>query len=102
MWGILVGLVIGALQVVALGILGKMIIGDKLIAKVIGAVLLIMKIAVIVLILCLIANTSLTHLIWTAAGMLVGMITALVVITMRRKAKTVAQGQSDGKDNNYG
>lgn len=102
MWGILVGLVIGALQVVALGILGKMIIGDKPIAKVVGAVLLIVKIAIIVLVLCLIASISLTHLIWTAAGMLVGMIAVLVVSMMRRKAKTAAQGQSDGKDNSHG
>ena len=102
MWGILVGLVIGALQVLALRILGKMILGDKLAAKALGAVLLIVKIAVIVFILYLIANVSLTHLLWTAGGMLIGMIAALAVIMIGGRAKAAAQGDDNGKDNSHG
>ncbi len=101
MWGILVGLVIGALQVLALRILGKMILGDKLAAKALGAVLLIVKIAVIVLILYLIANVSLTHLLWTAGGMLIGMTAALAVIMISGRAKAAAQGGDNGKDNSH-
>lgn len=84
MWGLLIGLAIGVLQVLALTILGKMILGDRASAKLIGAVLLIVKIAVIVLILYLISTISLTHVIFTAVGMLTGLIAALVVLHIRR------------------
>lgn len=103
MWGLFVGVVIGALQVAALGILGKMILGDSISAKLIGALLLMAKIAVIVFILYLIATVSLTHLIWTAAGMLAGLIIALVVTQMRRRTKKAeADSHTDGKDNSDG
>lgn len=85
MWGLLIGLAIGVLQVLALTILGKMILGDRASAKLIGAVLLIVKIASIVLILYLISTISLTHVIFTAVGMLAGLIAALVFLLIRRK-----------------
>ncbi len=103
MWGILVGLAIGALQVVALYKLGKMILGGNPSVKVVGAFLLIVKIAIIVFILCLIANITLMHLIWTAVGMLFGMIAALVVVLhIRHKADTANDSHTDGKDINHG
>ena len=85
MWGLLIGLAIGVLQVLALTILGKMIFGDRASAKLIGAVLLIVKIGAIVLILYLISTISLTHVIFTAVGMLAGLIAALVFLQIRRK-----------------
>jgi hypothetical protein len=98
MWGIFVGLVIGALQVMALGILGRMMLGGNPVAKATGVLLLIAKIAVIVLVLCLIANISWTHLLWTAAGMLVGLIAALALIMLRRRGGSAAGDSMDGKD----
>lgn len=103
MWGLFVGLAIGALQVIALSILGRMILGEKLSAKFIGAMLLLVKIAVIVVILVLIASVSLTHLLWTVGGMLVGMIMTLVVMVIRRKTQRTAAGSyADGKDDSNG
>ena len=100
MWGLFVGLVIGALQVVALGILSKMILGDNTSAKLIGALLLMVKIAIIVLVLYLISTITLMHLIWTAAGMLAGLILTLMIMQVRRSAKSKTTGShKDGKDN---
>lgn len=84
MWGLFVGLAIGVLQVLALTILGKMILGDRASAKLIGGLLLIAKMALIVLILYLISNISLTHVIFTAGGMLAGLTAALAFICLRR------------------
>ncbi len=85
MWGLFIGLAIGVLQVLALTILGKMIIGERASARLIGIFLLIAKIAAIVLILYLISTISLTHVIFTACGMLAGVIAALVFVYMKRK-----------------
>ena len=93
-------MVIGALQVVALGILSKMILGDNSSAKLIGALLLMVKIAIIVLVLYLISTITLMHLIWTAAGMLAGLILTLMIMKERRSAKSkTADSHKDGKDN---
>ncbi len=103
MWGMFVGLVIGALQVVALGILSKMILGSNTTAKLIGALLLMVKMALIVFVFYLISTISLMHLIWTAAGMLAGLILTLVIIQLRRRIKQKAAGSHvDGKDNSDG
>ena len=57
MWGIFVGIVIGVLQVLALTKLGGMIMGDgKSVFKLLGAVLLFIKMAAIVLILYLLST----------------------------------------------
>ena len=103
MWGLFVGLAIGVLQVLALRILGRMILGEKLSAKFIGAMLLLVKIVLIVLILVLIASVSLTHLLYTAGGMLAGMIVTLTIILLRKKPqKTTAGSGADGKDDSDG
>ncbi len=104
MRGLFVGLVIGALQVLALYKLGKMILSRDMAAKLLGVLLMIGKIAVIVVALYLIATVSLTHLIWTAAGMLVGMTAALAAVLhlRRRKEGTANDSHSDGKDISHG
>ncbi len=88
MWGLFVGLVIGFLQVLGLKIFGKMIFGDNDSAKPLGVLLLMVKIALIVFILYLISTVSLTHVIWTAGGMLIGLIATLAVINKRDQKKT--------------
>ena len=91
MWGLLAGFAIGLLQVLALVKLGKMIMGEPLTAKMIGCLLLFIKMAVIVLILYLISTVSLTHLIFAACGMLAGIIAALLLILLyNKKRKKVA------------
>ena len=102
MWGLFIGLALGALQVVGISIFGKMVLGDNVSAKLIGAFLLMVKIAVIVLVLILIANISLTHLVWTVAGMLAGLILTLTIMQARRRKKAAASGHTDGKDSNDG
>lgn len=85
MWGLFVGIAIGILQVLALNILGKMILGDNAAAKMLGALLLMAKIAVIVFIFYLISTVSLTHVIWTAGGLFAGLIAALAFLSKRKK-----------------
>jgi len=103
MWGLFVGLIIGALQVIALNKLGRMILGENISSKLIGAALLLVKIALIVFILYLMASVSLTHLLWTMGGMLLGMTVTLVIVLKRREAQKSATGSStDGKDNSNG
>ncbi len=88
MWGLFVGIIIGVLQVIGLYTFGKMIFGENNKAKVLGAVLLLVKIALIILVLVLISKVSLTHVIWTAGGMLLGLIATLVFKSMRQQKKT--------------
>ncbi|MGI5848728.1 MAG: hypothetical protein ACOX8Q_01435 [Christensenellales bacterium] len=85
MWGIFVGIAISVLQVLAVSKLGRMILGDNISLKLIGGLLFLLKMAVIVLILYLISTVSFAHLIWTAAGMLLGLVSASVFILGRRK-----------------
>lgn len=99
MWGLFVGIIIGVLQVIGLYAFGKMIFGENSKAKALGAVLLIVKIALIVFIFVLISTVSLTHLIWTAGGMLLGLIGTLAYKTMRHKKKDMKdRGNTGGKD----
>ena len=88
MWGLFVGIIIGVLQVIGLYTFGKMIFGENNKAKVLGVVLLLVKIALIILVLVLISKVSLTHVIWTAGGMLLGLIATLVFKSMRQQKKT--------------
>ncbi len=88
MWGLFVGIVIGVLQVIGLYTFGKMIFGENNKAKVLGVVLLLVKIALIILVLVLISKVSLMHVIWTAGGMLLGLIATLVFKSMRQQKKT--------------
>jgi len=90
MWGLFVGLGIGVLQVIALRALLGMIMGTQ---KALGALLLMLKFAAIAALLWLISTVSLMHLVWTAGGMLVGLIigSAIVMQLQKRTGK-------DGKD----
>lgn len=86
MWGLFVGIGIGAAQVFVLKLLGGLLLGDrKAWVKVLAAVLLLAKIALIVYILYLIYGISMAHLIWTAGGMLAGLIAVSVIFIMRLK-----------------
>lgn len=84
MWGLLAGIVIGVLQVTALIILKNMLFSESVLKKLTGCLMLFAKMAAIVFILIFIANISLTLLIFTACGMLIGLIAALLFIYMRR------------------
>lgn len=86
MWGIFVGIAIGAGQIVALKALIGLIMGDRGTAlKLLAVLLIITKIAVIVLILYLLSTVSLEHVIWAAGGMLIGLVALSVILTLRRK-----------------
>ncbi len=86
MWGIFIGIVIGVLQVLALTKLGGMIMGDgKSVFKLLGALLLLIKMAAIVLILYLLFTVSPAHVIWAAGGILIGLITASIILMVIRK-----------------
>lgn len=103
MWGLFVGLAMGMLQVAALSALSRMILGGKPAARMLGALLLVVKIAVIVLILYLISTISLMHLIWTAVGILIGLMLASAAILIRRRKEDAGAGShTDGKDNRDG
>lgn len=81
---------IGTLQVFALQALVKMIMGTR---KVLGALLLLIKIAAVVALLWLVSTVSLAHLIWAASGMLAGLILASVIVQFTQK-----RAGNDGKD----
>jgi cobalamin biosynthesis protein CobD/CbiB len=99
MWGLFVGIVIGVLQVIGLYTFGKMIFGENSKAKLLGALLLLVKIALIILVLVLISTVSLTHVIWTAGGMLLGLIGTLAFKSMRHHNKDMKdRGNTGGKD----
>ena len=86
MWGLFVGIAIGAAQVLALKLLGSILLGDKKTwTKLVAAALLAAKIALIVFILYMMHGISMAHLIWTAGGMLIGLIAALAVLVLRQK-----------------
>ncbi len=86
MWGIFIGIAIGVLQVLALTKLGGMIMGDgKAVFKLLGAALLLIKMAAIVLVLYLLSKVSLQHLIWAAGGILIGLFFTSIILTARRK-----------------
>jgi len=86
MWGIFIGIAIGVLQVLALTKLGSMIMGDgKAVFKLLGAALLLVKMAVVVLVLYLLSTVSPAHLIWAAGGILIGLIIASIILAARRK-----------------
>jgi|APSaa5957512622_1039677.scaffolds.fasta_scaffold214188_2 hypothetical protein len=86
MWGLFIGIAIGAAQVFALNKIGGMIMGDgKTGFKLLGAALLLIKMAAIVLVLYLLSTVSLAHLIWAAGGILIGLITASIILVLRRK-----------------
>lgn len=103
MWEIFVGLAIGALQVLALKYLSRMILEGKPSSKLLGALLLLAKIALIVLILVTIARSSLTYLLYTAGGMLAGIIAALMIMLLRKAPQKSADGSdADGKDGSNG
>lgn len=84
MWGLFVGIVIGVLQVLGLRVFGKMLIGESIAAKALAMVLIFIKIALIVFVIILISNVSIAHVIWTAGGMLLGLIATLVFFNMRK------------------
>ncbi len=103
MWSLFVGICIGVLQVMGLYTFGKMILGDNSRTKILGAFLLLVKMALIVFIIVLISTVSLTHVIWTAGGMLLGLITAFVLNNIRqRKKHDLNRVITDGKDGSKG
>ena len=95
MWGLFVGLAIGGLQVLAVAKLGGLVFGNKPVLSIAGVILFFIKMAAIVLILYLISTVSLAHLIWTAGGMLAGLIAASIYLLKRRR-KAPKEDLEDG------
>ncbi len=77
----------------ALNKLGLMIFKGKPLQKFIAGTLLLTKMAAIVLILYLLSTISLDHLIWTAGGILLGLIAISVFILKKRSNR---EDSSDG------
>jgi hypothetical protein len=85
MWGLFVGMLIGGLQIFTVNKLGRMMFEGEISEKIIGLVLFMLKIGAIVLILYLISTVSLVHLVWTAGGMLLGLLSASLYMLKRRR-----------------
>jgi hypothetical protein len=83
-WGLFIGIVIGALQLMAVAKLGKMILSGNITMKVLGGVLFLAKIALLIFILYLLSTFALELVMWTAGGMLLGLTAASLYIYKRR------------------
>jgi hypothetical protein len=94
MWGLLVGAAIGGLQLLAVSKLGRMILGGETYRKLLGVLLFIAKMAAITVILYFISTVSLAHLIWTAGGMLLGLVSGSVYM-LKRRSKNNGDGKND-------
>ena len=92
MWGIFIGIAIGILQVLAIGMIGRLFVRNGFIVKLLSCVLFIAKMAAIIAILYFISTISLTHLIWAAGGMLLGLVAASVFLVKKRNKQQ--RGQS--------
>lgn len=90
MWGIVVGIAVGGLQLLAVNKLGRMIIAGAPAAKLAGMLLFIAKMAAIIAILYLISTVSLEHLIWTAVGMLIGLAAVSFWLIKKRRGTDTA------------
>lgn len=78
-------MLIGGLQLLAVNKLGRMLFGGKPIEKIIAFLLFMVKMAAIIAILYLISTISLEHLIWTAGGILLGLLAVSLYMLKRRK-----------------
>lgn len=85
MWGLFLGMLIGWLQIFAVNKLGRMMIDGRPSEKVIGVSLFLLKMAAIVVVLYLISSISLEHLVWTAGGILLGLLSASFYMLIRRR-----------------
>ncbi len=97
MWGLFVGILIGGLQILAVNKLGRMMLEGKANEKIAGFALFMLKIGVIVAILYFISTVSLAHLIWTAGGILLGLLAASLYMLKRRRRFPV-NGDDGGND----
>lgn len=77
-------MLIGGLQVLAVNKLGRMIFEGKPSEKVIGLALFMLKMGTIVAILYFISTVSLECLIWTAGGILLGLVAISLYMLKRR------------------
>ena len=86
MWGIFVGIAIGAMQVLALkALVGIIMKSGSFLKKLLALLLIIIKIAAIVFVLYLLSTVSLYHVIWAAGGMLIGLLAASASLMLRQK-----------------
>ena len=86
MWGLFVGIGLGAGQILALKALMGIIMRDSNTAlKLLAFLLIIIKMAAIVLILVLLSRLSLQHVIWAAGGMSIGLVSVSLIIFLGRK-----------------
>lgn len=95
MWGLFVGMLIGGLQILAVSKLGRMMLEGRMPEKIIGFALFLLKIGAIVAILYLIATVSLAHLVWTAGGILLGLLAVSLYMLKRRRRAVVKAGDDD-------
>jgi hypothetical protein len=89
MWGLFVGIVIGGLQILAVNKLGRMLFDGRIPEKIIAFVLFLLKIAAIIVILYFISTVSLEHLVWTAGGILLGLLAVSLYMLKRRRSAAV-------------
>lgn len=85
-------MLIGGLQILAVSKLGRMMLEGRMPEKIIGFALFLLKIGAIVAILYLIATISLFHLVWTAGGILLGLLAVSLYMLKRRRRDVVKAG----------
>ena len=90
------GMLIGGLQILAVNKLGRMMLEGNNPEKIIGFVLFILKIGAIIVILYFISTVSLIHLIWTAGGILLGLLAVSLYILKRRRRVVNGDEGSNG------
>lgn len=88
-------MIIGGLQLLAVNKLGRMLFDGKLFEKIIAFLLFILKMTAIIAILYLISTVSLEHLIWTAGGILLGLVAVSLYVLKRRRR--LGTEKSEGK-----
>lgn len=98
MWGLFVGMLIGGLQILAVNKLGRMLLEGNLSEKVVAFALFLLKIAAIVVILYFISTVSLEHLVWTAGGILLGLLAVSIYMLKRRKRVVTSVRGVNGND----
>lgn len=94
-------MLIGVLQIFAVSKLGRMMFGGKTSEKIIGFVLFILKMAAVIVILYFISTVSLESLVWTAGGVLSGLLAASFYIVKRRR-RGAAETRVNGDEGSNG
>lgn len=93
MIGLLIGIAIGALQIVALLCIKRMLSSPDIPLKFFGGLLFLAKLAAIIGLLIYISSISLSYLIFAAGGMFVGTVLTISITIIRQNGR---KGKADG------